>query len=109
MTIKRSARNQSLRFGRCRQFRKWPIMVLFVGSWAEILTAQNANQGSLSEQMQKLSDAIAITQAQLEQSQRQIGEMQKQLKALQQQMVQSGSTESAPSSAGSTSSASATQ
>jgi septal ring factor EnvC (AmiA/AmiB activator) len=61
--------------------------VVILGACADILIAQNTNQDSLSRQIQKLTDAIASTQAQLEQSQRQIVEMQKQLKALQQQMA----------------------
>ena len=73
--------------------RMWPILVVFLGPCAHVLIAQNANPDTILQQIQKLTDAIAITQAQLEQSQRQISEMQKQLKALQQQVAQSGSKE----------------
>ncbi|MGA9670477.1 MAG: hypothetical protein WBQ94_14785 [Terracidiphilus sp.] len=56
-----------------------------------------------------MTDAIATTRAQLEQSQRQIIEMQKQLKALQQQIAQSTSKEPNVVPASSASSATATQ
>ena len=87
----------------------WPILVVFLAPSADILIAQDTNQDSLSQQIQKLTDAIAITQTQLEQSQRQISEMQKQLKALQLQVAQGGSGETNPGSTGSASPGSATQ
>lgn len=52
---------------------------------------QSTNQENLSQQIQKLVDAMARTQAQLEESQRQLDEMRKQLSELQRQMAQSGS------------------
>jgi hypothetical protein len=85
------------------------MLIVILGSRADLLIAQNTNQENLSQQIQKLTDAIAGTQAQLEQSQRQIIEMQKQLKALQLQVAQSGLQETYPVSAGPTSSASATE
>jgi len=102
-------RNQGSRLRVCRKWRVWPILIVFLGSRADLLIAQNTNQESLSQQIQKLTDAIASTQAQLEQSQRQIIAMQTQLKALQQQVAQSGLKEGAPVSAGSTSSVSTAQ
>src|SRR5580658_196860 len=93
MKMNRFEPKRGLHFHLCRKGRIWPILVVFLGPSASILIAQSTNQDGLSQQIQKLTDAIAITQAQLEQSQRQISEMQKQLKALQQQVAQSGSSE----------------
>ncbi|MGA2534599.1 MAG: hypothetical protein ABSF53_01190 [Terracidiphilus sp.] len=87
----------------------WPILVLFSGQFASILIAQDTNHDSLSQQIQKLTDAMAITQAQLEKSQRQISEMQRQLKALEQQVAQSGSKENIPTTSGPASSGDAIQ
>src|ERR1700722_11509714 len=91
--------NQGVRGILCSKLRKWPVLVVFLGSCLNILTAQNTNQDNLSQQIQKLTEAMASTQAQLEQSQRQLNEIQKQLKALQQQVAQGSSTEVAPESA----------
>jgi hypothetical protein len=101
--------NQGVRGCLCRKLREWPFLVVFLGSCVSIPMAQNTNQDSLSRQIQKLTEAMASTQAQLEQSQRQLNEMQKQLKALQQQMGQNSSTPVAPAAAGSGSSASEAQ
>jgi hypothetical protein len=87
----------------------WPILLVLFGPCAKILTAQDANPDGLSQQIQKLTDAIASTQAQLEQSQRQISELQKQLKALQLQVTQSRSSGGIPESSVSTSSVPANQ
>ena len=102
-------RNQDFGLTLCPKWRIWPIAVACFGLFAHILIAQNANQESLSQQIQELTKAIASTQAQLEKSQRQIIEMQKQLMVLQQQMAQSPSTEVAPAPSGSTSFASVAQ
>jgi len=109
MRTTRFERNQIFGFVFCRKWRIRPFVVVCFGFFADILIAQNANQESISQQIQKLTEAMASTQAQLEQSQRQIIEMQKQLKALQQQMAQSSSSETTPASPISASSASATQ
>jgi uncharacterized coiled-coil protein SlyX len=109
MRMNRIERNQGSRVSLCRKWRMWPILVVFLGSCADHLIAQNTNQDRLSQQIQQLTDAIASTQAQLEQSQRQIIELQKQLKALQLQVAPSGSKETAPVFVGSTSSASVPQ
>jgi hypothetical protein len=53
--------------------------------------AQSTTQENLSQQVQKLTDAMARTQAQLEESQRQLDEIRKQLSELKRQMAQSGS------------------
>jgi hypothetical protein len=75
---------------------------MFCGLPSHILHAQTMNQESLSEQIQKLTDSMARTQAQLEQSQRQLNEMRQQLDALQRQMAQGGSTVTTPTPSSST-------
>ncbi|MGA2249043.1 hypothetical protein [Terracidiphilus sp.] len=62
--------------------------------------AQATTQANLSQQIQNLTDAMARTQAQLEQSQRQLDEMRKQLSELQRQMAQSGANAGTQSPAG---------
>jgi hypothetical protein len=99
-------RNQSFGFTLRRKWRIWIFAVICFGLFADILIAQNANQESLSQEIQKLTEAMASTQAQLEQSQHQIIEMQRQLKVLQQQMAQSSSSDAAPAAPVSASSAS---
>ena len=69
-----------------------PFVVALLGPCGEILIAQTTNQEDLAQQIQKLTDAMASTRAQLEQSQRQLDEMQKQLNALRLQMAQSQAT-----------------
>ncbi|HUZ96932.1 MAG TPA: hypothetical protein VMU57_18660 [Edaphobacter sp.] len=66
--------------------------MVFFGPSVHVLGAQTTSQESLSQQIQKLTDSMARTQAQLEESQRQLDEMRKQLTALQRQLAQSGST-----------------
>jgi uncharacterized coiled-coil protein SlyX len=102
-------RNQRSRFGISCKRRTWALFVLCLGPCAQILIAQDSNQDSLAQQIQKLTAAMAATQAQLEQSQRQLNEMQEQLKALQQQVTQSQSTAGVPVSPGATSPATAGQ
>lgn len=109
MRMNRLERNQEIRGSRYRMLRSWPVLVVFLGSLANMLIAQNANQDDISQQIQKLTDAMARTQAQVDESQRQLNEMQKQLKALQQQMERNSSAAAAPPSAGSASSSSAAQ
>jgi hypothetical protein len=75
---------------------------MLCGISARFLLAQTTNQQSLSEQIQKLTDTMARTQAQLEQTQQQLDEMRQQLLALQRQVAQSGSTATTPESAAST-------
>ena len=66
-----------------------PVFVIFAGLSAHILSAQVTGSESVPEQIQKLTDAMARTQAQLEQSQHQLDELRRQLAALQRQMSQS--------------------
>jgi len=73
-----------------------PLLLMSCGLPSHILHAQTVNQESLSDQIQKLTESMARTQAQLEQSQRQLNEMRQQLDALQRQMAQGGSTVTTP-------------
>jgi hypothetical protein len=81
----------------------WPLAIAIFANAIDPLPAQEPVKDSVAEQVQKLTDAIARTQAQLEQSQRQLNEMKEQLTALQRQLTQQGATPAAPSSASSTS------
>jgi hypothetical protein len=60
--------------------------------------AQTKTQETLPQQIQDLTDAMARTQAQLEQSQRQLDEMRKQLGELQRLTAQGGANAAAPTS-----------
>jgi hypothetical protein len=90
--------------------KKWQSVVPHYDRWrliaflpaflmlsAQFLGAQETNQESLAQQIQKLTDSMARTQAQVEESQRQLDEMRKELTALQHQMTQSQSNPAAPS------------
>ncbi len=68
--------------------------------------AQSEDSEPLAQQVQKLTEAMARTQAQLEQSQHELEEMRKQLSELQSQMAQSrpGAADVAPSSVSNSSS-----
>lgn len=72
-------------------WRVLPLLIIAFGSPTNSVCAQSIIQENLSQQIQKLMDAMARTQAQLEESQRQLDEMRKQLSELQRQMAQSGS------------------
>lgn len=71
---------------RCRLY----LLLFFIGAPGSLsVSAQDTAAQNLSQQIQELKDAMASTQAQLEQSQRQLNAMQKQLSALEQQVTQS--------------------
>src|SRR5277367_1998101 len=71
-------------------WRALPLLVIVLGTPANFISAQATSQENLSQEIQKLTAAMARTQAQLEQSQRQLDEMRNQLTELQRQMAQSG-------------------
>lgn len=76
-----------------------PVFIALAGLSVPFASAQVANQDSVKEQIQKLTEAVAHTQAQVEQSQHELDEMRQQLAALQRQMVQNSSNPAtAPSS-----------
>lgn len=81
-----------------RNWRALPISVLLVGLSSNCAAAQAASQKDLTQQIQTLTEAMARTQAQLQESQRQLGEMRKQLDELKRQMAQSASAQAQPSS-----------
>ena len=90
-------------------WRALPLLMAVFGAPANLVGAQATSQANLSQQIQTLTDAMARTQAQLDQSQRQLDAMRKQLSELQRQMAQSGAnagtqSPSGPVSASSTSS-----
>ena len=94
--------NQTRRTGlESRDLRRvLPLLIIAFGSLTNSAFAQSTVQENLSQQIQKLTAAMARTQAQLEQSQHQLDEMQKQLSELQREMTQRGSSPGAqPSSA----------
>ncbi|HZP06380.1 MAG TPA: hypothetical protein VFB43_15895 [Terracidiphilus sp.] len=69
---------------------------------AHTISAQSGGQGALAEKVQKLTDAIAHTQSQLDESQRQLDELRHQLTAVQQELARTGgnaSTASTPETA----------
>src|ERR1017187_2734972 len=82
--------------GPCISWMVAPLLLASLATSAFNSHAQSANHASLSEQIQKLSDAMASTQAQLEQSQSQLEEMRKELSELRRQMVQGGAAISSP-------------
>ncbi|HEV2486799.1 MAG TPA: hypothetical protein VGT08_14810 [Terracidiphilus sp.] len=83
-----------------------PLLLVILAPSACTSHAQAADQESLPEKIQKLSDAMASTQAQLEQSQHQLQEMRKELSELQRQMAQSGAAMPSPAPSDSASAAS---
>ena len=82
----------------CRPCRALALFAILLGSFVRFAGAQNTNQENLSQQIQKLTDAMTRTQAQLQQSQRQLDEMRKQLTDLQRQMAQSAHSAASTSS-----------
>jgi hypothetical protein len=75
----------------------WPILPILIiacscsGPGLTAQTTQTPTPESIPEQIQKLTEAMARTQTQLEQSQQQLEEMRQELAALQRQMAQAGS------------------
>ena len=65
------------------------LLSLALGVAQMPLIAQEQNQVSLNEKFQQLSQAVANTQAELEQSQRKLEEMRKELSELQRQIAES--------------------
>ncbi|MGA8530187.1 MAG: hypothetical protein WB622_10755, partial [Acidobacteriaceae bacterium] len=64
--------------------------IVLLGSPASSIVAQTAGQNDLQEQVQKLTDAMARAQVQLEESQQQLALMRAQLAAVQRQVAQRG-------------------
>lgn len=111
MRMHGSKRDQDSGGKLCRPCRALALFVILFVPFAHFAGAQTENQQTLSQQIQKLTDAMARTQAQLQRSQQQLDEMRKQLTELQRQMAQransaalksSGSVPSASSSSSQT-------
>jgi hypothetical protein len=109
MSLTGFGRNRGVRSAAGHKGRIWLLIAVALASFADTLIAQTGTQESVSQQILKLTEAMAATQAQLEQSQRQLNEMQKQLQALQQQLGQNSSTGAAPGTPASTPPASTPQ
>jgi hypothetical protein len=102
--MKMSEPKQDCHF-RMRLHGKWgalSLLVIFFGPSLRHISAQTADQAALEQKIQQLTDAMAKTQAQLEESQRELATMRQQLSALQREMSQNGAettmTASAPGS-----------
>jgi uncharacterized coiled-coil protein SlyX len=91
--VKRSGHSGlSLRGG----WRAVPLLALFLLPPAHSARAQAANQESLAQRIQQLTDAMARTQAQVDQSQRELDEMRTQLGELRREMAEGGATTAVP-------------
>lgn len=73
-------------------WRVLPLLIVAFGSPTNSVCAQATSQEDISQQIQKLTAAMARTQTQLEQSQHQLDEMRKQLSILQREISQTGSS-----------------
>ena len=85
----------------CRAgFRRRRLVALFVGSMFCMchLLAQTQSPEDLSQQIQKLTEAMARTQSQLEESQRELDDMRSQLTTLQKQLGTNNAVTPPPSS-----------
>jgi hypothetical protein len=99
-----------MRRARLQRKPKWPsvmqkvsclpvIVLILLGSRGQTIHAQAETQEDLTQRIQKLTEAMARTQAQLELSQREMEEMRRQLAALQQQVAKTAQPEvSSPAS-----------
>ncbi len=72
------------------------LLLVILGAGSGFAGAQGASQEGLSQQIQRLTEAMARTQAQLEQSQRQLDEMRQQLSELQRQVTEGAVSATAP-------------
>jgi hypothetical protein len=81
----------------CGRWGAMPLLVMILGPSLPFSRAQATSQEGLAQKVQQLTDAMAKTQAQLEQSQHDLNEMRQQLSALKRQMAQSGGTTTAVS------------
>ena len=63
---------------------------MIISQFVRVSAAQSTGQQGIAQQIQSLTEAMARTQAQVEESQRQLNEMRAQLAALQRQLATSG-------------------
>jgi len=78
------------------EWRAVPLLALLLLPPAYSARAQAANPESLEQRIQQLTDAMAKTQAQVDQSQRELDEMRSQLSELRSEMGDGGGTTIAP-------------
>lgn len=71
----------------CGHWRAVPFVALLLLPGARSTHAQTMSQESLAQRIQQLTDAMAKTQAQVDESQRELDEMRKELHALKQEMT----------------------
>lgn len=77
-------------------WRALPIAVLLLGLPAQFAGAQNSSQENLPRQIQQLTDAMARTQAQLQESQRQLEEMREELNELKHELARNAADGASP-------------
>ena len=92
-----------------RQSTILPLVCITFVPALQGIRAQGASQTALSTQMQSLTDAMARTQAQLDESQRALDQMRKQLAELRAQVANSSPDPNPPSIQGAPDSSSAVQ
>lgn len=86
--------------GLCCRKTAATLAAVFLSLSVHLACGQTANGQVLAQKIQQLTDAIAKTQAQLEESQRELNEMRRQVSELQRQLAQGKATgTSAPSAA----------
>jgi hypothetical protein len=78
-----------------------PLLVTLLLSLVHVTHAQDSSSANLAQRIQQLTDAMAKTQAQVDESQRELGEMRKQLIELQHEMAQGQADSGTPSPANS--------
>ena len=80
----------------CIRWMAGTLLLVILGHSTGVSRAQAASQESLAAKIQQLSDAMATTKAQLEQSQHQLEEIRKELSELRRQVAQGGAILSTP-------------
>lgn len=98
MKMFRVKRNWHSGVSPCGGWKAVSILVLFILTPTPLTRAQTASQENLAQQIQQLTDAMAKTQAKVDESQRELIEMRKQLGELQRQMSQNGTASATPAS-----------
>lgn len=81
-------RNRDSGLTLCGGWQILAVLVMFLAPFLPRTYAQAADQPTIAQQVQQLTDAMAKVQAQLEQSQQQLDEMRKELIELRSQMPQ---------------------
>ncbi len=95
MRTYRYRRTRGLRAGLRDTCRVVSLFIVFCGPAVHMLNAQTPSQESVAQEIQKLTESMARTQVQVEQSQKQLDEMRRELIALQRQLAR-GATAATP-------------